>query len=328
MSDLKHLVCYSGGHSSALVAIEVCRRFGKENTILLNHDISPKYESKDIKRFKREVADYLEIPITYANYNDLPVDELPSQFEVCINEKSFINPHTRQALCTSILKTKPFHDYLDLVFPDKNCVIYYGFDQVEFHRIERRKTILNDMGYESDYPLGLWGDNAFEKFILWLEKELEKERKKNKKEESVIIDLFSQKDTISAILNIDLKISNKNDWKRTIESTEDVNISPPNTYDNFKHANCVGCLKGGKQHWYCVYCLRYDVFEEAKESEEIIGYTIIKGISLSELEKDFEKMKCAGIEPSEHIPSWKFWKEAKKFTQPSQDEEKPCLCFI
>ena len=36
----KHIICFSGGHSSAIVAIEVVRRFGKENTVLLNHDIN------------------------------------------------------------------------------------------------------------------------------------------------------------------------------------------------------------------------------------------------------------------------------------------------
>lgn len=48
---MKHLVCYSGGHSSALVAIEVVRKFGKENVILLNHDIKSTSEGEDIKRF-------------------------------------------------------------------------------------------------------------------------------------------------------------------------------------------------------------------------------------------------------------------------------------
>lgn len=37
---MKHIVCYSGGHSSARVAVAVARRFGAENTILLNHDIN------------------------------------------------------------------------------------------------------------------------------------------------------------------------------------------------------------------------------------------------------------------------------------------------
>ena len=53
------IVCYSGGHSSALVAIETVRRFGKERVVLLNHDIISTSEGQDINRFKSEVADYL-----------------------------------------------------------------------------------------------------------------------------------------------------------------------------------------------------------------------------------------------------------------------------
>lgn len=35
----KAIVCFSGGHSSALVAIEAVRKYGKNNVILLNHNI-------------------------------------------------------------------------------------------------------------------------------------------------------------------------------------------------------------------------------------------------------------------------------------------------
>lgn len=35
---MKHIVCFSGGHSSAIAAVEVVRKFGAEDTILLNHD--------------------------------------------------------------------------------------------------------------------------------------------------------------------------------------------------------------------------------------------------------------------------------------------------
>lgn len=82
---MKHIVCYSGGHSSALVAIEVTRAFGKDNVILLNHDINPNVENEDIKRFKKEISDYLEIPITYANIKGISnPEELPDQFDVTI----------------------------------------------------------------------------------------------------------------------------------------------------------------------------------------------------------------------------------------------------
>ena len=62
-----HIVCFSGGHSSAIAAVEVVRRYGAENTMLLNHDLCPHTEDADIKRFKNEVSDYLGVPITYAN---------------------------------------------------------------------------------------------------------------------------------------------------------------------------------------------------------------------------------------------------------------------
>jgi hypothetical protein len=67
---MKHIVCHSGGHESALVGIEVARKFGAANTTLLNHDIPAHVEDADIKRFKREVADYIGLPITYASHPD------------------------------------------------------------------------------------------------------------------------------------------------------------------------------------------------------------------------------------------------------------------
>lgn len=65
---MKHIVCYSGGHSSALVAVEVSRKYGAENVVLLNHDIHESVENPGIKKFKKEVSEYLGIPITYANH--------------------------------------------------------------------------------------------------------------------------------------------------------------------------------------------------------------------------------------------------------------------
>ena len=54
----KHIICYSGGHSSALVAIEVVRKYGKENVVLLNHDINPSVENEDIKRLIEDIHFY------------------------------------------------------------------------------------------------------------------------------------------------------------------------------------------------------------------------------------------------------------------------------
>jgi 3'-phosphoadenosine 5'-phosphosulfate sulfotransferase (PAPS reductase)/FAD synthetase len=115
---MKHVVCYSGGHSSALVAIEVVRKFGKENVILVNHDIHPSVEAEDIKRFKREVAAHLGLNITYVNH---PQWNLKDQFDVVMDAKAFKVGRGTE-LCTNRLKTAPFHAWLD-TFEDKSSVV-------------------------------------------------------------------------------------------------------------------------------------------------------------------------------------------------------------
>lgn len=154
----KYIVCYSGGHSSALVAIEAVRKYGKQNVILLNHDISIEVEDKDIKRFKNEVADYLGIKITYANMDGW---ETKTPLRVC-KELGGFKFGNSPILCTYHLKTLPFEKWLKKNYPVKNgevredIVILYGFDANERHRIQRRSSILGQKGYQTDYPLAFW----------------------------------------------------------------------------------------------------------------------------------------------------------------------------
>lgn len=269
---MQHLVCYSGGHSSALTAIEVFRRYGSENLILLNHDIHPGVESADIKRFKTEVAAYLGVRVTYANH---PEWDTKDQFDVVTDAKAF-KVGNGTALCTNRLKTLPFERWLNQNISDKSqLTIYYGFDKTETRRIQRRSSILGSMGYRSDYPLAL--------------------------------------------------------WPRTIQSTLEIGIQPPNVYSQFKHANCIGCLKAGKQHWYVVYCERPDIFEKAKLTEELIGYSILRNQYLDEVEPLFKKMRELKIEPTEHIPFQTFWKNVNRLiasSTPIEAEEKPCECVF
>lgn len=276
---MKHIICYSGGHSSALVAIEVFRKYGNQNIILLNHDINANVEHEDIKRFKQQVAEFIGVPITYANNPDW---ETKDQFDISIQAKGFgTNALT---FCTNRLKTKPFEKFLAEHFPldeegkCQNATIYYGFSADEKHRILRRSTILSAMGYYSQYPLA--------------------------------------------------------HWDRTIESTKEIGIEPPMTYAAFKHANCVGCLKGGRQHWYVVYCTRPDIWQKAKETEDVIEHSILD-VYLEELEPMFKQMKDAGVTPTEHIHSNRFWPDAKKKISNcnlnldfSSKEAKPCECVF
>lgn len=255
---MKYLVCYSGGHSSALVAIEAVRKFGKENVILLNHDISEEVEHKDIKRFKNEVAAYLGIEITYANMEGW---ETKTPLRVC-KELGGWKFGNSPILCTTKLKTEPFNKYLKENYPVKkgeirdDLIILYGFDANEKARIQRRSSILGQQGYKTDYPL------AF--------------------------------------------------WERTLDKTEDIGIKKPITYELHRHGNCIGCLKAGMQSWYLVYCLYPDIWKEAIEAEEEIGYSILKNKYLKELEPKFSQMKCRGIVPSEKMNPKKFWSEVEK----------------
>lgn len=270
----KHIVCYSGGHSSALVAMEVVNKFGKEDVVLVNHDISSRVEHKTIKTFKQEIAEYLGLSITFVNMPDF---ETKDQFDVVIEAGAF-KVGNGSALCTNRLKTKPFENYLKDKFPTKNAVVYYGFDSNEFDRIQRRSSILASMGFKSDFPLALWSHRKY-------------------------------------------------------KSTLDIGIQPPTTYSTFKHANCVGCLKAQKQHWYTVFCTRPDIWEKAKHAEYEIGYTILRFSSLEEMEPLFGAMKKFGVPANEHEPKGKFWNavrqvEAKMKLTPTEQESDqiPCEC--
>jgi hypothetical protein len=250
---MKHIVAYSGGHSSALVAIEVCRKFGKDNVILLNHNISPKVEPADVKRFKNEVADYLGLPITYANHPDW---ETETPISLCVKAGSWVNPSNRQILCTNRLKTAPFYDWLTENY-NNGDVVYYGFDANEPARITRRSNIMGQSGYKTDYPLALWCD-------------------------------------------------------RTIHSIDEIGIAPPLSYDVFKHANCVGCLKAGWQHWYVIYCLYPDIYQELIDGEEDIGHSVHGFDFAIDKAAMFEQMRNAGIVPTEKTPSGEFWATARR----------------
>lgn len=269
---MKHIVCYSGGHSSALVAIEVVRKFGRDDVILLNHDMAVWVEDPDVKRFKREVAEFLELPITFANYKSASMD----QFDVSVEAKAF-KVGSGSELCTNRLKTGPFMEWLATECPAKDAIIYYGFDANEKDRIQRRSGIMGQQGYKTAYPL------AF--------------------------------------------------GPRTILSTSEIGVEPPLGYSQFKHANCIGCLKAGWQHWYIVYCTRPDIWLKGKWAEDEIGYAIHHDESgpvyLEDMESRFAIMKCQGVPQTEHIPHQRFWSDARKHikiaTMPSL---LPCECTV
>jgi hypothetical protein len=282
---MKRIVCYSGGHDSALTAIEVSRLHGTENLILLNHDINPSKEHADIKRFKQEVASYLGMSITYANCLGITEPEnLPDQFQAAMLASKFgygsngFKFGNGQEVCTNILKTTPFYNWLKANCAPGEGVIYYGFDRQEQHRLIRRRKHLAVVGYESGYLAEL---------------------------------------------------------PRTIKSTKELGIEPPLTYQLFKHGNCIGCLKAGLQHWYIVFCYYPDIWQQGKQAEAAIGYSIHSEGFLETLEPLFEAMQMSGVTPTEHITHQKFWAQAKAVVKPTyftpslfSQPAIPCECVM
>lgn len=110
---MKYVVAFSGGLSSALAAIETVRKYGKQNVILLNHNISSEVEHQDIKRFKDDISNYLDIPITYAN---MPEWKTKTPLRVCKSIGAF-KVDNGSALCTAKLKTEPFKKWLKENYP-------------------------------------------------------------------------------------------------------------------------------------------------------------------------------------------------------------------
>jgi hypothetical protein len=249
------------------------RRYGRNGVVLLNHDINPRVEDPDVKRFKREVSAYLGLPVTQADHHRV---EDWDQFDVTEHARAF-KVRNGEELCTSRLKTEPFKRWLAEHAPPGTATMYYGFDAAEEHRIRRRATILAAMGYESAFPLA--------------------------------------------------------HWRRTIQSTREIDVEPPLTYSTFKHANCVGCLKAGWQHWYVVRATRPDVWERAKLAEDRIGHSIHRDAYLHEREEELDAMIAAGVEPTEHVPSGAFWADARRKVRslPVMQEERdgrPCECVF
>lgn len=54
-------------------------------------------------------------------------------------------------------------------------------------------------------------------------------------------------------------------------------VRPSAMYEWAEHANCVGCVKGGRAYWLAVARNHPDVFEQRAQLEEEFGHTIIRG---------------------------------------------------
>lgn len=62
------------------------------------------------------------------------------------------------------------------------------------------------------------------------------------------------------------------DWCQCV-----MGVRPSAQYEHFEHANCEGCVKGGRAYWLAVHEHRPAIFEQRARLEEEFGHTIVRG---------------------------------------------------
>lgn len=239
---MKHIVLYSGGANSAYTAWLINQKY-HDDTILLH---TPTYsEHPDADRFRKQFADYLNLPITVqADGRDIWK----------LIEDHHCLPSDRIPFCSYELKSKQSAKYYKSL--NEDFTVYLGYGVKEWRRAQRSTARLNLQGVKSAYPLIEKGytDEQVKEFIR-----------------------------------------------------DRLRICLPEPYLYLSHNNCLPCFKGGKKHFYQVWKHYPEYFEKAIQAESKIGYTVFKGISLTELKELWQSQ----------IPMF-------------QDDEdlRPCMCAI
>lgn len=135
---MKHIVGYSGGVASAVMA-KIVATENPGNTTLLFHDT--KTEPADNDRFRKEVANYINLPITnYSDGRDI--------WQVFRDEGILGNG--RNTPCSRILKQERSMKYL---LNNQPGIIYIGFTVEEWRRAQRTQARYASKGIEARFPL-------------------------------------------------------------------------------------------------------------------------------------------------------------------------------
>ena len=133
-----HVVGFSGGLASAVTAKIVANLY-PDNTVLLYHDT--KTEPVDNDRFRKEVAGYIDLPIT----EDSDGRDIWQLFE-----DEGILGNGLQTPCSRILKQERSLKYLKRHFP---AILYLGFTVEEWRRAQRSEARYAKHGITVKFPL-------------------------------------------------------------------------------------------------------------------------------------------------------------------------------
>jgi hypothetical protein len=139
IEQMKHIVKFSGGAASAVVAKLVIDEYGHDDVILLYSDT--KSEHPDADRFRVQVCKFLNHEMTVvADGRDLW--ELIEHFHVL---PSMLMPY-----CTTTLKQRPADKFLKEV---GDHTVYLGFSTSEIRRAQRAMARVECAGGKIRFPL-------------------------------------------------------------------------------------------------------------------------------------------------------------------------------
>lgn len=140
MSDIKHIVLFSGGLGSYFTTKRLIESgVDKDSITLLFTDT--KVEDEDLYRFMSDASNFLDIPIT--NYSD------GRTIWQVFKDRKFLG-NNRADPCSKELKRFMSRKYIKQYSP-KQCIIYLGFDWTEAHRLDRARKAW--LPYKVESPL-------------------------------------------------------------------------------------------------------------------------------------------------------------------------------
>jgi hypothetical protein len=135
---MNHIIAYSGGIASAIVA-EIIKNKYPNTTILLFHDT--KTEPDDNYRFRREFAEYLKLPIT----DDSDGRDIWQLFK----DENYLG-NARNTMCSRIFKQERSKAFC---LKNKPCKIYFGFTPNEWRRAQNAYSRYQQIGIKAKFPL-------------------------------------------------------------------------------------------------------------------------------------------------------------------------------
>lgn len=142
--DLKHVVMFSGGAASSVMAKMVADKY-PNSTILLHTPTGA--EHPDADRFREQVADFIGLPITVEAARKTLWEYVETSWKHVPN-----NSLTNK--CTEPMKIKPQNRFLKrLEDTGEDYIIYVGFTLDEWRRVQRTWVRNEAKGRKVEFPL-------------------------------------------------------------------------------------------------------------------------------------------------------------------------------